>query len=216
MKKILITAYLLVMLLSLPCLAQESSDISKPTLKGNIILGGDLKFDFSNNFNKVNYPYGTFPVYEEYTSNRISFTIGPQAGYFLIDGLAIGISPSVSYSFTKLTNYSGSMLVGYKNHSIGWGVNAFAKYYLKNCIFFELESGYSHLKGVTDSFDPNSDYTYSIIPGVGYAIFLNSKVAIEPKINYEFNFSSTKNSSGSWYKQSSNGISLSAQFVIFL
>jgi hypothetical protein len=214
MKKNLSVTILFWVLLSLPVISQDASSFTKPTLKGNLIIGGDFKFAFSHDFEKAY--YNTIYISEsEFKVDEISLSVSPEIGYFIIDGLAIGVSPIFSYSYTKSTILFSSFMVDTKGHSLGIGGNLFLKYYLKNCIFFEIASGYSYSKSTNYSTHPSSNNIYSIIPSIGYAIFLNSKVSIEPKINYEFNNLSMKYSDQSTAKESANGISLSAQFSIF-
>jgi hypothetical protein len=213
MRKILSTTTILLVLMSLPVISQDTANITRPILKGNFIVGGDLRFDFSNYFQDVNYS-GLYPLNARYKINGISLSISPEIGYFIIDGLAIGISPSFSYSYSKSTALSGSSFGDSKGHSLGTGVSVFLKYYLRNCIFFEIESGYLHSKDKNTTSDPSTYNNYSVIPSIGYAIFVNSKVSIEPKINYEFNYQSIE-SSNIISKVSENGISLSVGFPIF-
>jgi hypothetical protein len=214
MKKILSVTILFWVLLSLPVISQDTSSFTKPTLKGNLIIGGDFKFAFSHEFEKVY--YNTIYISEsKFKTDAISLSISPEIGYFIIDGLAIGVSPTFSYSYLKSTVLISSFLVNTKGHSLGIGGNLFLKYYLKNCIFFEIESGYSYSKSTNNASHPSTNSIYSVIPSIGYAIFLNSKVSIEPKINYEFNYLSMKYSDQSMVNESANGISLSAQFSIF-
>jgi hypothetical protein len=214
MKKILSITILFCVFLNLPVFSQESSGITKPTLKGNLLIGGDFKFAFSHKYDEAyfNSPYTTD---SKIKSDGISLSISPQIGYFIIDGLAIGLSPSFSYSYTKSKVLFNPYMIDNKGHSIGLGGDLFLKYYLKNGVFFEIESGYSHSKFTNTVTDPSANNIYSVIPSIGYAIFINSKVSIEPKINYEFKYISETYSGESSSKESANGLSLSAQFAVF-
>jgi hypothetical protein len=214
MRKILFTTTTFLLLLSLPVISQDTSSFTKPTLKGNLIIGGDFKFAFSHAYEKA-YSNNIFISDSRFKIDAISLSISPEIGYFIIDGFVIGVSPTFTYSSTKSTGLISSILVDMKGNSLGIGGNLFVKYYLKNCLFFEIESGYKYSKSTDNATNPFSNSTYSVIPSIGYAIFLNSKVSIEPKINYEFNYLSSKYSDSSTSKESVNGISLSAQFSIF-
>jgi hypothetical protein len=214
MKKNLLVTILFLALLSLPGISQENTSFTKPTIKGNFIIGGDFKFAFSHAFQETNYN-SIYISDSKFKIDAISLSISPEIGYFIIDGLAIGVSPAFTYSNTKSTILYSSILADMQGNSLGIGGNLFLKYYLKNCLFFEIESGYSHSKSTDNATHPFSYSTYSFIPSIGYAIFLNSKVSIEPKINYEFNYLSSEYSDSSTSKESANGISLSAQFTIF-
>jgi hypothetical protein len=199
--------------MSSPVFSQDNPDITKPTLKGNFIVGGDFDFGYSNKYEESKYYQQSLNATNK--SNDISLSVNPKIGYFIINSLAIGISPSLSYLHSKvilINPYSATSL----GHSFGAGMNVFIKYYLKNYIFFELESGFSRSKAKNNTSSDESSYnTFSIVPSVGYAIFLSPKVSIEPKINYNFNYISSK-SSNVTYIYSINGVSFSAGFTIYL
>jgi hypothetical protein len=199
-------------LISLFAYSQDQSGIIKPIKKGNLIIGGDLKFDGSGKSDEVNYP--AMPPISDYKSTQISFSVSPDFGYFVTDGLVIGVSPAFQYTYSKTRSLTG-IIINPKVNSFGLGGYIFIKYYLENCIFFEFETGYMHDWSSSNGFDKATSDVYSFIPGIGYAIFINPKVSIEPKINYEFNRFTMKSVSMS-DKQTSNSISFSVAFTMFL
>jgi hypothetical protein len=151
-----------------------------PIKKGNIVLGGSSGVTFS----KSNIRHKVFDfVSEQYyyqNNDQKSFTVSfnPLFGYFIVDGLVIGISPSYSYSQLKYTSYDDGI-----TNSIG--IAPFIKYYFNNGFFSSLGVGYSFstLK------EQGLEYKYSSLsynPGVGYAFFISSKVSIEPSLEYFF------------------------------
>lgn len=132
----------------------------KPIAKGNIILGGNINGYYNENGSE----YGTNYTY--------SLGVSPNVSYFVIKGLALGISPVYSY---KKTN-SG------KNKS--FGIGPAARYYLQNNFYFDLSSKYLYGKS---SYSEDLEYhsnSFGAGLGIGYAVFLNSKVALEPMIYY--------------------------------
>lgn len=126
---------------------------------------------------------GTF----RYSRYSQSITFNPGFGYFVIDNLAFGLNTSFNYS-----KISG------KSYSYGFG--PFAKYYFYNGIFLKAETFFSNTK-YEGPFGLNKTRSVTIIPSVGYSYFLNSKISLEPSINYRYssshynsvNFNSTKN-----------------------
>jgi hypothetical protein len=155
--------------------------IDRPIKKGNIVLGGGAGFTYSNSYGsyKVFDPDNGQYYYQNSDQESVSFSFGPLFGYFIIDGLEIGISHSYSYNQQKYSNYKGI------TNSIG--IDPFIKYYFNNGFFTGLESGYNYSISKQQGFDYRRKYSYlSINPSIGYAIFINSKVSIEPSLEYSF------------------------------
>ena len=214
MKRIL--PILIFLFACLPVFSQEKSEIVKPITKGNYIIGGDLKINYQSLYEKAT--YSSLPEMN-FRTNSFQVDISPEIGYFLADGLVIGLSPTIQYSFSKPKSAS-YLYPGAKGHTVGLGTNVFIKYYLKNNIFLQLETGYVH-DWIVQRNSTFGNYTYnyfSFTPSIGYAFFINSKVSFEPKINYTFNKNDTSDTSnlGTSTKISTNGIFLSMQFTIFL
>ena len=194
-------------------LYSQDPPLNKPIAKGNLITGGDLDFGFSNSISEITY---LDPVYtSESKSTNLSLSINPKIGYFITNGLAIGFMPSFEYRHSKYTNQSIPELDPNEGHGIGTGISIFIKYYLKNCIFFELESGYTSYKSKSTGDYVSSNRDFKIIPSFGYAIFINQKVSIEPKINYEFH-DSLSDSPDVRSNGQSNKFSFTMGFNIFI
>jgi hypothetical protein len=152
--------------------------IDKSIKKGDIVLGGSSGFAFSKNkYRHKVFEYGS-EQYSYRTSNQkhITISFSPLFGYFVTDGLVIGISPSYSYSQVKF-GFSG------ERSTKSMGISPFIKYYFNNGFFTGLESGYSYSIENIDKIEYNS---LSFKPSVGYAFFVNSKVSIEPSLEYYF------------------------------
>jgi hypothetical protein len=206
------------LLINMHGFSQEQSSFEKPIKRGNYIIGGDLKINYKSDVEKTTYPNNS-PF--TYRLNQFSINASPQIGFFLSDGFVIGISPTFQYLLIDPKSGSSS-LIGYKGHTFSLGSNVFIKYYFKNSIFFQLETGYLHnwdrsREYPSGKFNSNS---FSIIPSIGYAIFVNSKVSVEPKINYAFSSYNSANMESNdletSIKRSTNGINFSMQFTIFL
>lgn len=98
--------------------------------------------------------------------------INPQIGYFVADNLAIGTWFGI--------NSFGS--------SSSWSVSPFVRYYLKN--FYGQASFGFNKSGTYNSIAIGGD--------VGYAIFLNDNVALEPAIYFSQGFYEGSNSGYSY------------------
>jgi hypothetical protein len=159
-----------------------------PLTKGNMIIGGSAAIDYQ----KTKYDFGMGTN----ESHRFLIGIYPLADYFIDDNLAIGGKATIS-----LTTGSGTT-----NFNIGVGPEI--RYYLDNMILLKAET--SLVYGTHDK-----DFSISIKPGVGYAIFLNSKVALEPCLIYEFN-SETWKSNSTDYKYRTNRFGIEVGLVVFL
>jgi len=145
--------------LILPLLA--FGQIEKPIKKGNIILGGtgSIMYNFINN------SLGSTQVFQ---TNIFEINLNPNFSYFVIDNLALGLSATAGLDFQK----------GHNGYS--WGAGPQIRYYFNNSIF--LKTDYSYLNGHSDFGKTNTSLFKA---GLGYAIFLSSKVSIEPAILYE-------------------------------
>jgi hypothetical protein len=135
------------------------SQSEKPIAKGNIILsgGGTIQYYKSNHEGSV------------IKVTDISFN--PGFGYFIIDNLAIGLNTNIGYS-----RYNNN-----KYYTLGIG--PFVKYYFNNGLFLKMDLDYSYLREIDSE---TKEKNYSIIPGVGYAFFINQKVSIEPCLSYQY------------------------------
>jgi hypothetical protein len=175
--------------------SQNNIQIKKPITKGNIILGGD--------FDKA----------------TTSLSLSPTFGYFIFNGLVIGLSSSFSYSISKSIDKSSLPVQVYEGHSYGIGISPYIKYYFKSCIFIGLESGFDFSRSFAKYNNSDLKSTsngFTISPSLGYAIFINPKISIEPCLNYLYNKGSSSPSSGGPYSYQDHTFSFSIGFHIFL
>ncbi|WKZ61202.1 MAG: hypothetical protein QY309_06890 [Cyclobacteriaceae bacterium] len=102
-----------------------------------------------------------FTSYNEDAGDFSEFNVGVKGGYFFAENLAVGLNLSL-YKFSEADD--------------AWvGIGPFARYYFDGKIF----------AGAGFLFEKAGEASASQIPlEVGYAIFLNDAVAIEPNLNY--------------------------------
>ena len=225
---------LLLPLLILSCL-KLSAQIEKPILKGNYIIGGSVSMKFNSLNENLNYTTGSGnsnPESSVLNNSSYNLELSPQIGYFIINGLAVGISPVYSYSNTKETQTRNDSIAGsvFSNkissntntNSIGAGV--FIKYYSTSGFFLNLMIQYQYnTSKYTAEFSNFTPGTSNIIfkekantnihsnriavsPGLGYAIFLKSNISLEPMISYFYSRNSQSSSNSFNSIEESSGI----------
>ncbi|MCU4176427.1 outer membrane beta-barrel protein [Carboxylicivirga sp. N1Y90] len=192
MKKCLMLAFVLVSLIA-NAQTEEKKEFVKPTTKGNILLGGFVNFNKVKNTTKstvgYNDGFSSYKHYTELTSNDYNFNLTPNLGYFISDGLAIGASLPLGYTFSKVSD-------GTESKSFSYGISPFVKYYFDFGMFVEGQVAWHNVNEESESDFLEKDFdvtSKSLGLAVGYAIFINSKVSIEPKLIYrwskdEFNY----------------------------
>jgi hypothetical protein len=173
--------------------------IEKPITKGNFSLGGGFSI---SRFNST----------EDKSSNHFSgLAIFPKFGYFITDGLELGMCPEVSFSKNKNELFVNDdyYYLNYLNtdNSLSIGLSPYVEYYFKSGIFCNFEVAYKYAFGLSENKTTGfirSDYEdievneyykdnfsqgrfeYSI--GAGYAYFINSKVALETALTFTRQF----------------------------
>lgn len=210
------------------------SQIEKPITKGNMILGGGVSFNYTPSTSKNVYDSDndTWDYEESSKSNSFSFNLSPSFGYFVTNGLVLGISPSFSYDYENTTNniiYTSTQAESESKSNqstFGVGLNPFIKYYFKNGIFVRLNTGFSmNWRTLSHEYDGNNaqdeEITYTsfhISPGIGYAIFITPKISLEPGLFLNYQRAGSKQSGETYtYKWDSNDLNiyLSAGFEYF-
>ncbi|HEX8060646.1 MAG TPA: hypothetical protein VF473_06895, partial [Cyclobacteriaceae bacterium] len=106
-------------------LAMISSGAFAQFNKGRYLVGGSLGFQTHANKAKAGSTTTT-------GSHTTDFSLSPDAGYFIIDNLAVGAALDLGISSTK---DSGSNPGKTSNTSIG--LSPFVRYYLNQGIFFQ-------------------------------------------------------------------------------
>ncbi len=157
--------------------------------KGSFLVGGSLGFNSS----KTKYNYYSNPPLQAPEFKETSINITPNASYFVLKGLALGITPSYSYTYET---ESGSVSP-LKTHI--FSIGPMVRYYYmldKWAIFSHLSYnfGWETLKGFTfNQFTGTNQYatqkstTGNFKGGIGATYFLNNKVGIEGLVFYQQN-----------------------------
>lgn len=163
--KILFTAMLAALMLS------ANSQEVKPTSKGTFMLGGNASFSYN----------------EDNFQTTTTAGIEPRIGYFIIDNLAVGITPSFQYTkykneFTVLTSNTSTRKLEVCTKE--YVLSPFVRYVSNIGVFGELQVGVGLINHRAE--DSETLKTIKITPSVGYSYFLNSKVAIEGAIYYDY------------------------------
>ena len=175
------------------------------TEKGRVMIGGNASFDMNDD--RVTTSTGI-----RHISRYTEFTFNPNVGYFFTRGLVGGVGLNFLTSKHEPENDLGLGAV----KSTGISVAPFARYYLRNGLFgvASVEFGTQKTTISTDIGDQDQEYdTNGWQAGIGYAIFLNKNIALEPIVFYQ---SSTLKYPNTGAKTTNDGISASLGFNIFL
>lgn len=168
------------------------SQDSKPTLKSAILIGGEANFGWQ----VINLDEAEDAIH------LINLGISPTLGYFIKDKLALGLTPSIAFSLTSQDN---SVLY--------LGISPFIKYYFDNGFILRGSTGHTFGLFMDDNNDPWTSHLIPVSFGFGYAIFLNSKVALEFYLNDILSINLQGSSS---YTNLQNNLFFSAGLQVFL
>ncbi len=195
------------------------SQFVRPTSNGNVTYGGDIYLDFG--FQNYNYTIDQTPGEYEVVNRNIGISANPSFGYFVYDGITVGISPTFGYSKRKIitSNTDFGELNDEDTQVIGIGLNLFIKYYFRSSFFCGLSSGFSfdiYKSNQVESI--NKFTTYSLSPEFGYAIFINSNISFEPSLNYKISYSHSLNGQQNpgYLKTPTHNLFISMGFHLFL
>ncbi|WP_257669290.1 hypothetical protein [Parapedobacter tibetensis] len=161
---------------------QTTADVGMtPIQKGNWIVGGaigDIGYSFEGETFKIG--------------------LAPTAGYFITDGLALGLQPSLSFRTVK----DGDDIWGY-------GISPFIRYYFPQG---SSASGrfFAHGNiGIAGS-SPGDGATLDVGANIGYAHFITQNVALEAMAGYNYKKASVEGS------QKHTGLGVSLGFQIYI
>jgi hypothetical protein len=187
-------------------LAMISSGAFAQFNKGRYLVGGGLSFQTYANKTKAGSTTNT-------GAHSTDFTLSPDAGYFVIDNLAVGASLNLGAGSTKGTGTNPS-----KTSSTSIGLSPFVRYYLSQGIFFQGQIGFGSEKskdtpGGSTTTTTTKYNTSNWSLGAGYAYFLNDFVAVEPMIGYGANAQKTSNPD---IKYSYPGLFIKVGFQVYL
>jgi len=161
-------------------LAMISSGAFAQFNKGRYLVGGSFGITALTNKSKANSTTTT-------NYHDTGFSLAPNAGYFIIDNLAVGAGLGLSTFSTKFTGNNAG-----KNNTTSISLSPFVRYYLSQGIFFQGQFGFGSLKdktkdGATNTTTTTKYSTSNWSLGAGYAYFLNDYVAVEPTIGWQSN-----------------------------
>jgi hypothetical protein len=166
MKKIFLLS-MLVAFISLNIIGQ----VEKPIKKGYFVTGGSLSIEgkkYKKTDPDINY---TYYEYENKFNTNIYF------GYFIFKHFATGLK--VDYALNRYKFNQGTIL--YTNTLT---LEPFLRYYTPIAIFGETSIGYGFNKYGTNKKNLFEDEVFTWSLGLGYSLFINKNIAIEPVFSY--------------------------------
>ncbi|HNP08026.1 MAG TPA: outer membrane beta-barrel protein [Cyclobacteriaceae bacterium] len=162
--------------------------------QGGFIVGGssNLSSSFTTSKLKTGSTTSTLGKFS-------SFSIEPQAAYFVIDNLAVGTGLQISTSSYKPDGSSD------KSTSLGFGLTPQARYYFDNIyVQGSIRVGSNKTKNTNNGTTTESTVNlggWSLLGG--YSYFISDAISFEPQLGYAHN---TQKSKGSNTKQINSGI----------
>jgi hypothetical protein len=158
----------------------------------------------SLSFSSMKFTYDD--VEGDYSMTETVLSFEPSVGYFIMDGLAVGITALYESSKYKEGNYTSD-----PNVTLGLGV--FGKYYYgQNALkpFGKAEIGILSMSHGEEDYQKNSGMAFGL--GGGAAYFLNEYVAVEAGLDYSIG--SIKNKANSDLKANFGGIVFQVGFTL--
>ena len=149
--------------------------------QGQILMSGSTGLNFSslslNDIEPNNLPSG-------YESSTSKLDLDLTLGYFLIDGLAAGLSVNSSSTNAKL-DYNGNSSEVKTSMTI---IAPMIRYYIAETDFYsQLSYGFGSNVDKTTAGSSSSEDKIKVSSlgiGIGYSIFLNNDVALSPSLGY--------------------------------
>jgi hypothetical protein len=144
--------------------AQEQTQLSK----GHFFLGGGFDLEYAKHSEG-----------EKITSIETS----PNAAFFLADKFAVGIRFNFKITLTKGSTLNGT---SYILRESTYSIIPFVRYYLFSYLFSEGEIGYQRYWWNHDNVDRTKFGGFTASINLGYSLFLNEHIAIEPVVSYAY------------------------------
>ena len=178
-------------------LAMNVMSINAQTEKGKVLVGVTTTFDLVGGggsdlmglgFSNVKYKSDADGYDEPKPDKMIQFNLAPKVGFFVVDGLALGLDTYLSFSSNKDGDDED------KSKSTMWSVGPFVRYYIPTSSvkpFFEVNSGFGSSKFKYDYSDPSfDDYDsksgiISLGGGAGVAVPIGSRVTFDAMLGYK-------------------------------
>lgn len=166
MKKLFLLS-MLVAFISLNIIGQ----VEKPIKKGYFVTGGSLSIEgkkYKKTFRDIDY---TYYEHENKFNTNIYF------GYFIFKHFATGLK--VDYVLNRYKFNQGTIL-----YTDVFTLEPFLRYYTPIAIFGETSIGYGFNKYGTNKKNLFEDEVFTWSLGLGYSLFINKNIAIEPVFSY--------------------------------
>jgi len=180
------------------------------TESGKIMVSGESSFSFGSMSDKYKDDNG-----DADGDKTLSIDFAPQAGYFVMDGLAVGVALPISFSSQKSPNDD-------KTKITTLAIAPFARYYFGSSNikpYLQAAVGFGSVKytdepsGGTSTDTKMSLFLYDI--GAGAGIFLNDKVSLDLGLSYSSYSMKAKDNNPTNAKTITSGIGLKVGFSIF-
>jgi hypothetical protein len=155
--------------------------------KGSVLTGGNLGISFGKYETSYNSPYGDYNNSKRYNS----VTMSPYVGAFVGNGFSLGLIVDLTSSTYKDDEFDS------KDKNSQYTVGPVLRFYTPGGLFFHADVmfGKNTYKSSSDwGSSSGEDKINKYQLGVGYAIFLNDFVALEPSVMYRS--SKLKNTDG--------------------
>ena len=123
--------------------------------------------------------------YDMDKNTRSEYKVNTKVGYFVSDGLAIGLGIFLGGATTIQEQDS----YDYQRDSTGYAISPFVRYHFgESGVYGEVaySIGSSSLKAESDGFDYESEpiKVSGLVIGAGYAIYVNDMISINPALSY--------------------------------
>lgn len=159
--------FILITFISLNVIGQ----VEKPIKKGYFVTGGSLSMEGKKQEN-------TDPILDyTYYEHENKFNTDIYIGYFIFKHFATGIK--VDYVINRYKFSQGSIL--YTN---ALTLEPFLRYYTPIAVFGETSIGYGFNNYGTNKKNLFEDDVFTWSLGLGYSLFINKNIAIEPVFSY--------------------------------
>ena len=185
-----------------------STQVAAQTDQGTVMVGGSISLSLDKQESKI----GNQSFQDNGDIN--AFSVTPSVGYFFVDGLVGGLGLNYQRLHREFENNDEST----RNLL---SVEPFLRYYFDNGIFGMANVGYGWgtSKNTGNNFPETATdlrlFNWQV--GVGYAIFLNDHIAIEPLVSYRSeDFTSKGENSSPDVTLRESGLIIGAGFNIFL
>jgi hypothetical protein len=175
MKKILLWVLLAQVCLSTSVIAQSRY---RPALqKGSVLAGGNVGFSFGTYKSTYSSPYVDYSYSQKYSS----VTMSPHAGVFVANGFSLGLIVDLTSATYKGDEFNQ------KDKSSQYAIGPAVRFYTPGGFFFhaDIAFGKNTYKSSSDwGSSSGEDKLTKYQLGIGYAIFVNDFVALEPSVTY--------------------------------